>query len=128
MICSRSELLEIIKRTIEQATPEEKRQLREALCGNRCELGGRRRLTLLLDTTSGLLQCHQCVGSANAKAVFVREPGDLSEADRASLGELKVSWEEKSCLPRAQKAEVDDYIRHLQRYCTGLQTVLPSLT
>src|SRR5436853_198623 len=37
MICSRSELLEIIKRTIEQATPEEKRQLREALCGSRCQ-------------------------------------------------------------------------------------------
>src|SRR5207244_10742760 len=63
MICSRSELLEIIKRTIEQATPEEKRQLREALCGSRCELCGRRRLTLLLDTTSGRFQCFQCVGS-----------------------------------------------------------------
>jgi hypothetical protein len=92
MICSRSELLEIIKRTVEQATPEEKRQLREAVCGSRCELCGRRRLTLLLDTASGLLQCHQCVGSAKAKAVFVREPGDLSNEDRRFLAELKIAW------------------------------------
>jgi hypothetical protein len=92
MICSRSELLEILRRTIEQATPEEKRELREALCGGRCELCGRRRLTLILDTTSGLLQCHQCVGSAKAKAVFVREHGDLSEADRQFLAELKIAW------------------------------------
>ncbi|PYU27319.1 MAG: hypothetical protein DMG32_07595 [Acidobacteria bacterium] len=95
MICSRSELLEIIKRTIEQATPEEKRQLREALCGSRCELCGRRRLTLLLDTTSGRFQCFQCVGSTAAAAVFVREPGDISETDRNWLAELKVSWDEE---------------------------------
>jgi hypothetical protein len=92
MICSRSDLLQLIKRTLEQATPEERQQLREALCGNRCELCGRRRLTLILDTTSGLLQCHQCVGSVKAKAVFVREPGDLSEADRQFLAELKIAW------------------------------------
>ena len=92
MICPRSEFLEIIKRTIEQATPDDKRLLREALCGNRCELCGRRRLTLLLDTTSGRFQCFQCVGSAKAKAVFVREPGDLSDEDWAFLAELKVAW------------------------------------
>lgn len=92
MICSISELLELIKGTIEQATPEEKRQLREALCGSACEICGRRRLTLLLDTTSGLLQCFQCVGSARAKAVFVREPGDLSAEDRQFLTELKIAW------------------------------------
>lgn len=91
MICSVSELLETIKRTIERATPEEKRQLREALCGSRCELCGRRRLMPLLDTTSGLLQFHQSVGSAKAKAVFVREPGDLSEVDRQFLAELKIA-------------------------------------
>jgi hypothetical protein len=92
MTCSVSELLEIIKRTIEQATPEEKRELREALCGSRCEICGRHRLTLLLNTTSGRFQCFQCVGSAKAAAVFVREPGDLSEADRQFLAELKIAW------------------------------------
>ena len=92
MICSRSELLEIIRRKVEKATPEERRQLGEALCGNRCELCGRRRLTLLLDTASGLLQCHQCVGSVKAKPVFVREPGDLSDEDQAFLAELKITW------------------------------------
>lgn len=92
MICSVSELLELTKRTIAQASPDEKRQLREALCGNACEICGRRRLTLLLDTESGLLQCFQCVGSAKAKAVFVREPGDLSDEDQHFLAELKVAW------------------------------------
>jgi hypothetical protein len=92
MICSASELLELIKRTLERATPEEKQQLREALCGNACEICGRRRLTLLLDTESGLLQCFQCVGSAKAKAVFVREPGDLSDEDRRFLTELEIAW------------------------------------
>ena len=92
MICPQSELLEIINRRIEQLKPEQKRQLREALCGSACELCGRRRLTLILDTTSGLLQCFQCVGSAKAKAVFVREPGDLCDEDRRFLTELKIAW------------------------------------
>jgi hypothetical protein len=34
----------------------------------------------------------QCVGSAKAKAVFVREPVHLSEADRQFLAELKIAW------------------------------------
>jgi hypothetical protein len=94
MICLRSELLEIIHHAISQLTPEQKRELREAVCGSRCELCGRRRLTLLLNTESGLLQCHQCVGSAKAKAVFVREPGDLSDEDRRFLTELKIAWKD----------------------------------
>jgi hypothetical protein len=92
VICSVSELLELTKRTIAQASPDEKRQLREALCGSACEICGRPRLTLILDTTSGRFQFFQCVGSAKAKAVFVREPGDLSEADRQFLAELKIAW------------------------------------
>jgi len=92
VICPVSESLEIIKRTIQHASPDEKRQLREAVCGNACELCGRRRLTLILDTASGRFQCFQCLGSATAAPVFVREPGDLSDEDQHFLAELKIVW------------------------------------
>jgi hypothetical protein len=96
MICTRQELLEAIKKTLEQATPEEKQQMRDALLeclgGDRCSICGRRRMTLLLDTTSGRLQCFQCGGRVGSAPVIVREPGDLTNEDWHFLRSMGVLW------------------------------------
>jgi hypothetical protein len=59
-----------------------------------CSICGRRRMTLLLDTTSGRFQCFQCTGLDGSAAVFVREPGDyiLSEADQRWLREMGIAF------------------------------------
>ena len=59
-----------------------------------CSLCGRRRMTLLLDTTSGRFQCFQCTGLDGAAPVFVREPGDyiLSEADQRFLKQMGIAF------------------------------------
>jgi len=94
MICSRSELQKIIKRTIEQATPEEKRRLREALLeslgGNRCGICGDEKRTLLFDVWSKTFFCFQCIGSKPALPVFYRA---ITPSDVEFLKELKVVWE-----------------------------------
>jgi hypothetical protein len=92
MICTRQELFEAIKKTLAEATSEEKQQLRyallEGLCGNRCGICGRRRMTLLLNTVSGTLQCFQC----RAEPVWVCEPKDLSKEDWDFLRSVGVLW------------------------------------
>jgi hypothetical protein len=96
VIATRQELLQAIIKTLERATPEEKRQIRDALleslCGNRCGVCGRRRMTLLLNTVSGTLQCFQCSGKDGAQPVWVREPGDLSREDWNFLRSVGVLW------------------------------------
>src|SRR2546425_998706 len=75
MICTRQELFEAIKKTLAQATPQEKRQIRDALLeglhGNRCGICGRLRMTLLFNTVSGTLQCFQCTGKDGSEPVWV---------------------------------------------------------
>ena len=59
-----------------------------------CSICGRRRMTLLLDTTSDRFQCFQCTGLDGSAPVFVREPGDyiLSEADQQLLKEMGIAF------------------------------------
>jgi len=49
MIGTRHQLFQAILATLAQATPEQKRQLREALCENRCEVCGESRRTFIHD-------------------------------------------------------------------------------
>jgi len=94
MTCSVSELLELIKRTVAQASPEEKRQPRQALLeslgGNRCGICGDEKRTLLFDVWSKTFFCFQCIGSKPTPPVFYRA---ITPSDVEFLKELKVVWE-----------------------------------
>jgi hypothetical protein len=59
-----------------------------------CSICGRRRMTLLLDTSSGRLSCFQCLGLDGAPPAHIREPGDyvLSEPDQRLLKEMGISF------------------------------------
>jgi hypothetical protein len=91
VICPRSELLEILRRIIEQATPEEKHNCERPYAG-----AGANSVadadSCSYSTPRDEDSIAQCLGSAKAAAVFVREPGDLSDEDQHFLAEFKVEW------------------------------------
>jgi hypothetical protein len=81
MICSRHELLEVINHTVVNATPQEKRVLRDVLLEKlsikRCELCHEPKRTLLISTDTQISFCIDCIGLPKAPPVIVREAGDL---------------------------------------------------
>ena len=99
MICTRHELLEAIKKTLAQATPEEKQQLRnallEALDGSRCDICHESKPSLIFIPRSGRYQCFDCTGRACAEPLIVREPDALTKEDKIFLRSIGVLWSEK---------------------------------
>jgi hypothetical protein len=81
MISSPHELLDIINRTVANATPEEKQALRDVLTERlsirRCELYHEAKRTLLVSTETQIAFCFDCVGLPKAPPVIVRDLGDL---------------------------------------------------
>ena len=94
VIGSRSELLEAMKKTLEQTTPGEKQQMRDVLLaglgGIRCDICGDEKRTLLLDVWTKTFFCFQCVGSRTSPPIFYRA---ITPSDVEFLKELKVLWE-----------------------------------
>lgn len=94
MIATTQQMLKTINKTLAQATPEENRQLREALleslCGSRCDICGDEKRTLLLDSHTKTLFCFQCIGRHKTPPVFRRA---ITDSDVTFLKELKVVWE-----------------------------------
>jgi hypothetical protein len=99
MICSFPHLLELIRRSLERASPLEKQQIREALCGSACDFCGKPRLTLVCDTQTQTRFCFYCTGVPKAPPIVIREPSEFTahglEFDLEFLRRLRIVWEEE---------------------------------
>jgi hypothetical protein len=95
MLGTRHQLFQAILTTLARATPAEKRQLREALCGNRCQVCGEERRTLIHDNKTGNIFCFSCIGKPKCQPCISRERRELTRFDKEWLHELRVAWDER---------------------------------
>jgi hypothetical protein len=100
MICTRQELFEAIRKTLAEPTPEQRQELRQALleslCGNRCQVCGEERRTLIHDNKSGNIFCFSCIGKPKCQPCISRERAELTRFDREWLHELRVAWDQRA--------------------------------